>query len=91
MTKTKHLLSTAAISLQQYEAEMNDLVRAKTEVECLIEDYMQSSEATETRRLEAAEQLAAIERRVGQASARLAEVSAELVQRVAEEREAKQQ
>lgn len=90
MTRAKHSLSTASISLQQYENEMSDLVRSKTEVECVIEDYAQSSEASETRRLEITEQLAAIDKRVARASERLVELTTELEARTAEERQARE-
>lgn len=75
--------------MQQYESEMADLVRSKTEIQCLISDFEQASENTETRRLEAAEQLKSLEKRVSAASNRLVELSSDLEERVHEEREAK--
>lgn len=90
LTTAKHGLATASISLQQYESEMSGLVRDKTEVECVIADFAQSSEASETRRIEITEQLSSIDNRVGKATERLMELSSELEARVAEEREAKE-
>jgi structural maintenance of chromosome 3 (chondroitin sulfate proteoglycan 6) len=79
-----------SISLHQDEGERNDLLRDKTEVECIIEDFAQSSENGETRRLEVTEQLASIDKRVGKASERLMDLSLQLEQRTAEERQAKE-
>lgn len=90
VTKAKHSLATSTISLQQYESEMADLVRSKTEVECVIADFAQASEAGETRRMALREQLESIEKRVGRATERLMELSSELEARVAEERQAKE-
>lgn len=69
---------------------MADLVRSKTEVECVIADFVQASEAGETRRMALREQLESIEKRVGRATERLMELSSELEARVAEERQAKE-
>lgn len=89
LTRSKHARSTATIALQQYESEMGDLVRTKTEVECTIADFEQASENNETRRLETIEQLQSLERKVRRASDRIEELNGELEQRVADERAAK--
>lgn len=90
LTKAKHSLSTSSITLQQYESEMADLVRSKTEVECLIEDFEQASENNETRRMEAEAQLKSLEKRVAKATDRLVELSNELETYTAGEREARE-
>lgn len=69
---------------------MGDLVRSKTEVQCLIDDFEQASENNETRRLEAAEQLKSLEKRVTKATERLVELSGDLDTLVSDERDAKE-
>ncbi|WOO77394.1 Chromosome segregation protein sudA [Vanrija pseudolonga] len=90
LTKAKHSLSTASISLQQYESELADLVQAKTEVECVIADFEAAGEAGETRRLELKEQFEVVEKKLAKGTKRLAEVKAELETRLAEERQARE-
>lgn len=68
---------------------MEELVRSKTEVECVIADFEQASENNETRRMETTEQLEALERKVGRVSERLRELNAALEQRTVDERAAK--
>jgi structural maintenance of chromosome 3 (chondroitin sulfate proteoglycan 6) len=83
-------LSTTTLALRQYEAEMDDLVRAKTEIECLIEDYKQAGENGEQRRAQVAQDLEQLETRIGDATDRLTGLSEELEQCVVVEREAKE-
>jgi structural maintenance of chromosome 3 (chondroitin sulfate proteoglycan 6) len=89
LTRSKHSHSTTSIALQQYESEMEDLVRSKTEVECIIADFAQASENNETRRLETVEQLESLDRRVKRTADKLVELNAALEQRTAAERAAK--
>lgn len=89
LTTSKHSRSTAKIALQQYESEMADLVRSKTEVELIIADFEQSSENNETRRMETREQLESLERRVKSTTEKLFEHNAALEQTILQERAAK--
>lgn len=68
---------------------MADLVRSRTEIECVIADFNSAGEMTEQRRAELAEELDALEKRIEEAGARLVELGAELDELVAEERDAK--
>ncbi|GMK53629.1 hypothetical protein CspeluHIS016_0102150 [Cutaneotrichosporon spelunceum] len=89
LTRNKHSHSTSSIALQHYESEMEDLVRTKTEVECIIADFQQAGENNETRRRETIEQLESLDRRVKRTADKLVELNAALEQRTAEERQAK--
>jgi structural maintenance of chromosome 3 (chondroitin sulfate proteoglycan 6) len=91
LTEHKHTLSNESTSLQQFEAEMNSLVRAKAEVECVIDDYKQSSEGSEASHRAATKELARIEERVAAASKRLDELTADMEARAEAERDAKKQ
>ena len=68
---------------------MADLVRAKTEIECIINDYAQAGEGGEQKRKDIAEELGTLEERISGASDRLETLLADLNQRLGEERDAK--
>ena len=70
---------------------MADLVRARTEIECLIADFSQASEGGERRRGEVARELEGLEGRIEEADKRLEALIGEVDERTAEEREAKQE
>ncbi|EIW66746.1 hypothetical protein TREMEDRAFT_70024 [Tremella mesenterica DSM 1558] len=90
LTTAKHALSTTSLALRQYESEMAELVRAKTEIECLLEDFAQAGESSEEKRGQLSGELESLEARLEEASDRLVDLGAELEDRVAEEREAKE-
>ncbi|KAL7423161.1 Structural maintenance of chromosomes protein 3 [Cryptotrichosporon argae] len=90
LTKAKHALSTVSIALRQYEGEMADLVRERTEIECLIADFQQAGVGGEKRRQQLAEELESLETRVSEATERLVELGADLEDKVAAEREARE-
>ena len=69
---------------------MADLVRKRTEIECLLEDFKQAGEGGEARRAQISEELEAIETRLGEASERLVELALDLEERQTEEKEAKE-
>lgn len=69
---------------------MADLVRARTEIECLIEDFKQAGELGEERRGEISEELERLETRIQDTSARLDALQDELDQRISEEKDAKE-
>jgi structural maintenance of chromosome 3 (chondroitin sulfate proteoglycan 6) len=90
LTKAKHALSTTSIALRQYESEMADLVRTRTEIECLIADFKAAQDGGEERRQELTDELEELEKKIGDATERLDALSDDLDQRIAEEREAKE-
>ncbi|KAK8858571.1 hypothetical protein IAR55_002800 [Kwoniella newhampshirensis] len=90
LTTAKHSLSTTQIALRQYESEMADLVRARTEIECVIADFTTAGEAGEQRRAEVSEELQALEERIEEASERLDALVAEVEERIVEERSARE-
>lgn len=91
LTEVKHSLATTEISHKQDESERADLLRSKAEVECVIADYEQAGENNETRRLELAEQLDDIDKRVSKASEDFATVGAQYEANLARERQEKEQ
>ena len=69
---------------------MSDLVRARTEIECMIRDYQQAGESGEARRQEISEELSSLEERINDASEKLDGLVADLEERVEVERQAKE-
>ena len=69
---------------------MADLVRARTEIECVINDFTQANQNGEERRQEIAEELEGLEERIGEATERLDALVADLEEKIAAEREAKE-
>lgn len=69
---------------------MADLVRARTEIECLIADFNQAGEFSQRRREEVAKDLEALEARIEEVSDRLGELGEQLDARILEEREARE-
>jgi structural maintenance of chromosome 3 (chondroitin sulfate proteoglycan 6) len=68
---------------------MADLVRSRTEIECIIADFKSAGSMNEKRRQEVAKELDALEKRIEEAGNKLVDLGAELDDRVAEERDAK--
>lgn len=68
---------------------MADLVRARTEIECIIADFKASQEGGEERRQETSAELEKLERRIEEANVRLQHLEDELDLRISEEKEAK--
>lgn len=69
---------------------MADLVRTRTEIECVIADFSQAGQNGERKRNEVARELEALEQRIGEANEKLDGLVAEVEERLAEEREAKE-
>jgi len=69
---------------------MADLVRARTEVECVIADFSQAGQTGERRRAEVSDELRELEERITETDERLDGLLAELEERIAEERGAKE-
>nr|XP_019012757.1 chromosome associated protein [Kwoniella pini CBS 10737]OCF51538.1 chromosome associated protein [Kwoniella pini CBS 10737] len=90
LTTAKHALSTTQLALRQYEAEMADLVRARTEIECVIADFTTAGEAGEQRRAEVAEELRTLEERIEEASERLDGLITDANSKIADERQARE-
>lgn len=90
LTTAKHSLSTTSLALRQFENEMADLVRSRTEIECTIADFNQAGQVGEARRKEVAKELKNLEKRIEEASEKLESLGPELEERMAEEREARE-
>lgn len=69
---------------------MAELVRAKTEIECLVTDFQQAGVSGEQRRKDISAELEKLEERIEESASRLMDLGNELDERVAEEREAKE-
>lgn len=69
---------------------MAQLVRARTEIECLINDFQQAGTSGEERRKEIGAELEELEKTIEASASRLVDLGTELDERVAEEREAKE-
>ncbi|CED84349.1 Structural maintenance of chromosome protein 3 (sister chromatid cohesion complex Cohesin, subunit SMC3) [Phaffia rhodozyma] len=78
------------MSIQQSEKELLDLVRSRTEVNCVIADLQLSSGESTERREYLEQELASIEDRITQVNAELAEVEPEFRRVVGEEKENRQ-
>jgi len=76
--------------LRQYEAELSDLVKNRTEIECQINDYKSASESGKQRKADKEKELKKLEKRIEKVTARIEELAESLDARVAEEREAKE-
>ena len=83
-------MSLLAISSQQSEIEMKDLVRSLTEVECLVVDLDNAAGAGEERKARLEGQLAEIEQRIAEAEAELAEVEPEWREKLSSEKDERQ-
>lgn len=69
---------------------MADLVRTRTEIECVIADFKVSQEGGDEKRQELSEALVDLETKIEEASEKLDTLIDELEQRIADEREAKE-
>ncbi|KIR29832.1 chromosome associated protein [Cryptococcus deuterogattii 99/473] len=90
LTAAKHSLSTTQTSLRQYETERADLVRNRTELECIIADFETAGEVDEYRRAELAEELEMIQQKIDEATARLEDLVTEAEQKIGEEKTARE-
>lgn len=69
---------------------MAQLVRARTEIECLIADFQQAGSSGEERREAIGKELDTLEERIEEAASKLVDLGTELDERIAEERDAKE-
>jgi structural maintenance of chromosome 3 (chondroitin sulfate proteoglycan 6) len=69
---------------------MADLVRDKTEIECLISDFENAGEVGQERRKQVAEEVKELERKIEDANERMDELGPELDEAVNEERDARE-
>jgi structural maintenance of chromosome 3 (chondroitin sulfate proteoglycan 6) len=89
LTTAKHALSTSTIAMRQYETEMADLIRSRTEIECEIADFKASQEGGEERRQQLTEELKRLDERIEEADEELRKLADDLIRRTDEERGAK--
>ncbi|KAI9568335.1 RecF/RecN/SMC [Boletus coccyginus] len=64
ISQTKHNLSTLGITRQDAQSELSDLVRSRTELECIIADLQSAGENEDGRRAELENELAALEQQI---------------------------
>ena len=69
---------------------MAQLVRAKTEIECLITDFQQAGTSGDARREEISQELEALDETIEEAAGRLVDLATDLDERIAVERQAKE-
>lgn len=69
---------------------MADLVRTRTEIECVIADFKVAQEGGDEKRQELSEALEALETKINEASEKLDALAEELEQRISEEKDAKE-
>ena len=69
---------------------MADLVKSRTEIECLIEDFKQANVNGEQRRKDGAKELEQLEQRISTVTTRIDELAEDLEARVKEEKDAKE-
>lgn len=69
---------------------MEDLVKSRTEIECLIDDFKQANVSGEQKRKDGAKELEELENRIAEVTSRIEALGADLDARVAEEKEAKE-
>ncbi|KAJ9091426.1 hypothetical protein QFC21_007216 [Naganishia friedmannii] len=79
-------LSTQQITLTQSQAELNDLIRARTELACSIDDIRQAETDGSGRREELAAQLEEVERRIEEVERELEGIAPDLRAVTGEER-----
>ncbi|KAL4070010.1 RecF/RecN/SMC [Scleroderma yunnanense] len=64
ISETKHALSTSTITRQDAQAELTDLVRSRTELECVIADLQSAGEQEGGRRAELEREVATVEHQI---------------------------
>ncbi|KAH0832217.1 RecF/RecN/SMC [Lanmaoa asiatica] len=64
ISRTKHGLSTLSITRQDAQSELSDLVRSRTELECIIADLQSAGEHEDGRRAELENEMAALEQQI---------------------------
>jgi structural maintenance of chromosome 3 (chondroitin sulfate proteoglycan 6) len=69
---------------------MADLIRARAEIECVIADFKHAGETGKQRREAMSEELETLEGRIADSTAKLDELRADLDDRIAEEKQAKE-
>lgn len=69
---------------------MADLVRSRTEIECLLNDFQQANESGKQRRTNSTKELKTLEARIATVTERIDELAEDLDARVTEEKEAKE-
>ena len=77
------------MSKEGYDAELNDLVRSKTEIQCIIEDLAAAGERGQERKGALERDLASVMARIQQIEVELMELDPELNERAREEKEEK--
>jgi structural maintenance of chromosome 3 (chondroitin sulfate proteoglycan 6) len=89
-TTAEHSLKTTSAALKQYEVEKDQLVRARTELECMIADYEEAGTSGEEKRAKIAEELEQLEKTIEESAGKLIDLGTELDDRTAAEKEAKE-
>lgn len=90
ISSNRQQLSLLAISSQQSEIEMKDLVRSLTEVECLVSDLDNAAGAGEERKERLERELEELEQKITDAETELAEVEPEWRDKLKAEKDERQ-
>lgn len=85
----KQQLALTSLTKQGYDAEMNDLIRSRTELQCTIDDLQAAEEQGQERREELEAELEVIETKITEMEAELMEIVPEYQDRVKEEKDEK--
>lgn len=64
MSSTKHSISALKLTRQDGQSELSDLVRSRTEIECLIDDLRSSSDLDGGKRASLEAELATVEKQI---------------------------
>lgn len=64
ISQTKHALSTSTITRQDAQAELTDLIRARTELECIVADLQSAGTQESGRRAELESEIVATEQQI---------------------------
>ena len=89
-TTAEHSLKTTSAALKQYEVEKDQLVRARTELECMIADYEEAGTSGEEKRAKISEELEQLEKTIEESAGKLIDLGTELDDRTSAEKEAKE-
>lgn len=84
-------LSTLAVQSRQSKTELADLIRRRTELECLIRDVEQANLDGENSRENKEEELATIEERIERVREQLEQLGPELEEKTGQEKTLRQQ
>lgn len=87
LTNARIRTTTLSVQASQSASEMTDLIKAKTELECVIEDAVSAGQDGEARRHANERELEEVEQRMNAIRTELMELDPQLEDLIADERE----